>query len=212
MLSTNPYDHDLSREPHWAAKLNTNGNVQIVYMLAYYHDNGTEDLCPFFPWPDSCLPHAGDSEYIGVEIGFEESVSHWAVETVYLTAHFGATGDDSETVPFFDVEYAAKTGGYPRVFVSVDKHANYRNRQTCNGGALAMSDDCTNNQDTGRVFVGGYRNVGSNVVKLIDQTTSPRAGYTGVEYFWSGTNFCGWQPATRCADTPYRQALDRWDF
>lgn len=210
LLSTDPADQDLTREPHWAAALELTGRVKIMYMLGYYRDNGTEDVCPEFD-PDKCLPHAGDSEFIYVEIEYNWANSHWSLVETTLSAHWGDIGNSSERVFANNLEFPAKYGGYPRVYVAVDKHANYKSRSACNDGAILWADDCTNTVDNSRVFVGGYRNIGSNSGRIIDQSTSSRPGYTGVEYFWSATYFCGWQPSSRCAG-PYRRALDAFTF
>lgn len=123
---------------------------------------------------------------------------------VFLTSHYGTVSNSSELVAYndFALQYPHRYRAYPRVFVAIDKHANYKSDTACDEGA-AFTDDCPNNQDeSARVPVIESRNLGSSVVKWSTTTTSQSPGYyAGSEYFWnSNFNFCGWfLGVTECA-------------
>ena len=110
-----------------------------------------------------------------------------------MSAHYEDFGDSSEDLFSWELEHPTKYLGYPRVYVSRDEHANYATSGECEDGGAADVDTCVGNSDSGRIFVGGYRNVGSSITNLINAVTSQRAGYTGTEYFWTAQDFCGWE-------------------
>src|SRR5690606_39748684 len=63
-------------EPHWAGSPGPNGTVRIVYLPAYYRDEGSPSyLCnhppPFWHW--SCEGHNGDSEAVMLELTYLEA-------------------------------------------------------------------------------------------------------------------------------------------
>lgn len=206
LLSTNPYDEDLSREPYWAATWNAaNNEVWMMYMPAYHFDNGNQhaDVCQGSNHA-YCWGHFGDSEYIYLRARYNASTQHWALYDATLSAHWlescpwlPLTHCDYTTMYIADnMEYPTKAYHYPRIYVSLDKHANYNTRGNCNDGGAYHSDDCTDNADDSRITVNRYKNVGETWAPMITSTTSSSPiEFSGTEYFsnnFAFTPFCGW--------------------
>jgi hypothetical protein len=212
MLSTSIWDEDVSREPYWAARPHEfySNAITIIYMLSYYRDNGPVGSCSVFE-VHFCQPHAGDSEFIVAFLVWDSETEHWVLNQAFLSAHYEALGNSSRWVFQGEFEYPGKTGGYPRVYVSRDKHANYVSVGECDDGGYVQMDVCDSMVDNGRVFVGGYRNIGSSTTHLIDATVSPRPGYPSTEYYWTGGYFCGWQQVL-CETTGYHNPLGDFGF
>lgn len=172
----------------------------------YYFDNGNTHhwICDQFT-SIYCWGHFGDSEFIIQRIAYDPASSHWKLASATLSAHYGendsvcgAIGCDHTANVFAGrFEYPTKRLHYPRVYVALNKHANYYSRGDCNSGGAGGSDDCTYNVDLARVDVNRYRNVGNNFYPRITSTQSTvnPTLYWGTEYFWnngSRTKFCGW--------------------
>jgi hypothetical protein len=206
LLSTSPSDDGLTRETYWAARHWTYSDgrevVRILYMLGYHIDGGSPNpACdvivtgtPLTP-NDTCEMHFGDSEWIVLDLSYQAAYKHWYVIAAAMSAHWSTAPsglDSSDWYAALTLEYPRKHLGYPRVYVSRDKHANYRTRVQCDQGALFF-DTCDDNQDDVRISTFANRNVGSNAVRFIDRVTSQSPYvHTGYEFFWSDYYFCGW--------------------
>jgi len=209
LLSTNPYDQALSREPYWAATLVGEG-VRVIYMYAYHFDAGNSfaEVCQSAP--PQCAMHFGDSEYVVVDIGYDSQTEHWELVTMYPSIH-----GSYYAYAWYSVEYPNKALWYPRVYVARDKHANYANRSDCNSGGWFASDSCEENDDDVRFLVSPLRNVGSAGHQFIDDVASENPTlFPGTEYFWTDVGgFCGWDEAfSNCADDDYEGILNGWGF
>jgi hypothetical protein len=210
MLATDPLDENLTRQSYWAARGN-GGSLDILYMIGYYFDNGNQhaSICQGSTHM-FCYGHFGDSEFIIARVSYDPATMHWKMWNATLSAHYG-TDESNAWCPFLPFtncdytrhkeagtfEYPSKRLHYPRVYVALNKHANYHSRGACNDGGAYDSDDCTYAQDYARVDVSRYRNVGSSRYKRIPSATSTvnPTLYYGVEYFWNNesyTRFCGW--------------------
>ena len=132
-LKISSYDRDPSMESYYSvapneATFGDRATVRIFYALGYHRDPGS-------PVGGSIDAHDGDSEFIIV--GLHQSAENpvkWAVDWVTLSAHWGtgAATDHSATYSTDVLEWASDIyRGRPRVWVSTDKHANYRSRDVC---------------------------------------------------------------------------------
>ncbi len=118
-------------EPKWAAMLSSEFTVRVFYALAYYRDLGpVVDVCLQVgdDWFD-CFPHWGDSEVIVLDVTYDFETDHWVLSELHLSRH---TSTDHYGASSFT--YTDKLFGYPRIFVSRQKHANYRNDEDCDNG------------------------------------------------------------------------------
>jgi len=177
--------------------------TQIVYLPSYYRDCGYHG-------------HAGDSEFIGVKVDFNTTSNHWLTQSVFLSAHCGAdiagipTDANCRLLPASWFAYPTKNLGAPVVWVSAEKHANYRNHDDCISAysGTPYVEWCEINAPTVRypaTYV--WQNIGSRAVPMPWSTSScPNAtysypsGYTTDpnrrECIWSNESvrgFCGWQ-------------------
>lgn len=136
MLAMNSDDRAPEMEPYWAVTKTYGSSygstIKIYYALSYYRDPGD----PRF----SMEAHDGDSEFIIVGISTLGG-SRWHLDYVTLSAHWGSgsTYDQTGTYGYASVEYPSEYRGRPRVWVSQDKHANYRSKSVCDG---MIQDDC----------------------------------------------------------------------
>jgi len=113
-------------EPYWAAKyFPFSGVVRIAYLPAYWDDCG-DDIAGFIG-----NSHSGDSEYMMLEVGFHVSTRHWVFQQMWLSAHSGEPTDHSEWVPTTSAEFFYRPGSRPNVWVSLQKHANYKSHAAC---------------------------------------------------------------------------------
>lgn len=238
-MSYSPYDCNSGGEPYWAAKYFPNhGNVvRIIYMPAYYVDCGTsnqtisciaasifEDALyvaeglagvlvghlPIAP-ENPCNGHNGDGEFVVEEVNYDEDTSHWVLTYAFLSAHWTDKTDASAGVGPNALQFPEVSQGYPLIWVSEGKHANYVSRDACNDG---HAETCEANPFRGtRLAFDGTHNIGSIQANLI----SPRSCVTGgpyhvqspdaygVECFWEGGDepsyrFSGWAPAHQSTD------------
>lgn len=197
LLSTSPFDQDLSRESYWAAAPGGGADARIIYLLGYHFDNGNMHNCPAQDthWTYLCDPHLGDSEFIVVYVNYVSG--RWRLSSMYTSAHWNTPAGSSSNTSSLDASFPAGLLRHPRVYVALDKHANYPSRASCNSGAF-LTDDCEQNQDDERVTVEYMRNVGSETVQRIDRVASITGSpvFPGHEYFWTrGYGFCGWRVA-----------------
>ncbi|MBA3645125.1 MAG: hypothetical protein H0W63_03000 [Gemmatimonadaceae bacterium] len=218
------------RQPYWAASRHPDrpDNIQIIYALSYLYDGG----CQFCWVSKDSRQHQGDSEFIVLEITNAGGAT-WGLLYATLSAHFGAeegvapqyqSGADSYY--WGDLDYPQ--GPFPRIWSSLDKHANYRNRAACESGAFARQDSCHGDYIGTQIPAPASRNLGnyyhvpagSEIVatQLIPCTSweGPDwmyyAARTGQECFWSDNVFSGWDPTKPDDATPYKRIFKIFGF
>lgn len=219
-----------ARQPYWAASRNPDrpDNVQIIYALAYVRDGG------FFYLGSA---HEGDSEFIILEV-INTSGSNWGIIGATLSAHFNAEDnawwfifgyhEGGDSYYWDDLDYPQ--GPFPRIWSSLGKHANYRNRAACEAGAW-IQDSCQGDYIGTQIPAPASRNLGNfynrplgsrnPVTQLIDCTLweGPNPIYsvsrTGTECFWrsiDNSSFAGWDPSKPQDATPYRRIFEIFGF
>ncbi len=218
-LTFSAYDCKTGMEPYWAAKVfpNQGNTVRIAYLLSYYLDCGLQDP-RFFPDDPGCAifadcgPHHGDSEFITEDLHFDSVSQHWYVYRAFLSAHWGLSSG-AGPVSTAGLLYPEKVGGYPLIYSSEGKHANYVSQSTCNSGGTFGSDTCEGNPNTGtQIRHSEWYNVGSLQANLINPGTCVGAEspwQPGTECYWvRGRNFLGWYDnVTGDPPTPYYTIL-----
>jgi hypothetical protein len=170
-------------EPYWAAKyFNTMQVIRIAYMMAYYRDCGSEG-------------HEGDSEFITVEVGFDDATRHWTFLAMWTSAHYKGSlyqihDDDSRWWNPARTMFSDKELGHPIIWVSIDKHANYPDPSLCN----TYRDSCSWQYTARRVPILQERNSGSRHRDLVGCVTSgaPHAYANRCESFYTSKRFNGW--------------------
>jgi len=211
------------REPYMSVsrhptKANT---LQIIYALAYHRDAGT----PFL-W--GAGGHEGDSEFIIFEVsnpkGFaygEQVETRWRLDYATLSAHYGdGSFDHTATYWAEDLEYTIYWRARPRIWVSLGKHANYRNHSvcgtswyngvwndTCAGSYLAGDTDIRDDEN-----LGNYYSFPPGGVRLMTFPTVSRYGRPGTENFWFDAGFGGWSGQHNPGVTPYWQIFSAFGF
>jgi hypothetical protein len=245
-LAPSNYDCDPTPEPYWAAKyFPAGGNmVRIAYLMAYHRDCGDRSLGSgllqkvgilltlngfiegafrsfnlSISTDDPGDSHAGDSEWIMVNLRYNISTKHWYVSSMKTSAHYGTAADGTRETSTGGIQVPAGSvaGGFPRVWVAAKKHANYPSRAACNTGRGpfgAAKDNCDSNiPDTRRVYFHYLRNVGSMRGNLINLGTCVKSEqplfYPGTECFWKQNDyFYGWlQYPYGHPPTPYYEQL-----
>lgn len=209
---------DVGREPHWVAKrLGTSGiKARIAYLLSYYNDWGpTTNWCnnnviDLFN-REACSGHAGDSELIVLDVGYNSTTEHWVVDSAHYSEHGGYNNYPKNTIKGYPtaLQYAGVNGGSPRSYVSYQKHANYATEAECDSGAILGTDTCLP-QTSSRVQAGGQLNLGSRVHQFQNCMYSGNPIYSGSgrqECYWTDTQkFSGWHIGNPSA-TPYTTIL-----
>jgi len=213
-----------ARQPYWAASRHPDrpDNVQIFYALAYLRDGGFF----FTAYLDA---HEGDSEFIVLEV-INATGSRWGTIEATLSVHFSAELPEycfaiygkycgTDTYYWDDLDYPQ--GPFPRIWSSLAKHANYRNRAACESGA-SLQDSCGGDYVGVQIPAPASRNLGNffNVAPVLRNPSTQLLsctnwvgltfvyGYfrTGQECFWDLNNdrFSGWDPLRPDAGvTPY---------
>jgi hypothetical protein len=184
-------------EGYWAAKAidsyftGTPEQVKLGYLMAHYDDCGS-------------FGHYGDSEFIQVTIEYNPATQHWSVIGGWLSAHscmdnslecIAGTGATENTSYGAGFEYpSGRSLSFPRVYISMNKHANYHTGSDCENGGAFWTDTCAGGTDAGRFKVWQDHNIGSGHHPLIDcvQSQAGNPALTGTECFWSGSQFAGW--------------------
>jgi hypothetical protein len=187
--------------------------VRILYMPAYYRDEGNVD--------QAIQNHNGDSEFITIDVADPYSADHWQTRQVYMSAHCGA--DNGAACGWYDASWFDGGGWYnaehgaPIVWVSQDKHANYHSYQQCTYSSWGV-DYCGNNNLAVRFPVTPGYNVGSFHAKLVDVVGGRRPGTRALpgatESMWQvigAYRFYGWQEHIGGA-TPYGLILESMGF
>lgn len=212
MLAIDDREQCIGGEPYWAAKYidnllpyNTGDMVKLAYLPSYHNDCGTG-------------PHAGDSEFIQLTVGYNPSTQHWEVINSWLSGHvcpndgfdcqlpWNSLGDSQSWGRTFEWP-AGRPYTFPRIFISKNKHANYRSLAACNSGGFLYSDTCEQSRDRGRFVIWQSHNIGSGHQPVRDCVeTETSLPLTAVECFWTGTKFRGWKSAIPGV-TPYKTLL-----
>ncbi len=203
-LYISPNDGDPRRQTYWVARLfpGLGQSLEIMYLLGYYNDTGT-------------LGHEGDSEWISLVVNWDAEAERWMFVSMTLSAHWGTGNNQTGTYYAYEVWYPAQNGTplnwgqsrkYPLVWASKGKHANYRDQGECNW--WQSGDTCSDNVPADRVEVIRERNLGATTHRLVDCTYS--SVYAGVECFWTGSVFRGWQ--LQGGDTPYKDILSAYGW
>lgn len=181
------------REPVWAATFFPDvQRVRIAYMPAYYNDCGTS--CSITGCSSG---HAGDSEFAMVEVMYYQGLGHWVLQQIWLSAHYGeGPVDRSRWVDASSVEYPDRPFGYPRIWASKKKHANYATLSMCGSGQF--ESQCTFfSQYVERFAITASRNAGSRHADFLQ--CIPSYGDNAVsgrcESFYTRRPFNGWYPA-----------------
>jgi len=208
---------NVDREPYWAAhpvERPGGPQAQIMYMLAYHLDLGVDNLaCRVVP--GLCRGHYGDSEYILLDVYYDDATQHWVLATAYYSAHGDVNTYDKATGAFPSaVRYPEKPGGYPRAYVSYNKHANYAGQRECQAGGTLGIDDCPSPLAYARVPAPYYWNVGSSqypFVNCVDSRDPIYQGFNHQECFWTMLRFSGWTGLEPDC-TGYFVWLYQWEF
>jgi hypothetical protein len=235
-MSSSSYDCGTGGEPYWAAKYFPNqGNVvRIIYMPAYYVDCGsplggyactvgtiwevaktvfveaiTLATVPF-QIEDPCRGHNGDAEFVLLDVTYSEGTQHWALTHAFLSAHFQDPTDRSASVGPDALAFPNVYQGYPLIWVSEGKHANYISRDVCISAVYGES--CEGNPIHGaRLGFNGTHNIGSIQANMISTHSCVAGGQYhdlypdsyGVECFWqdgADARFSGWAPVHQAGD------------
>jgi hypothetical protein len=205
---------------YFAAQRIGDATIRIAYLPAYYEDCGWQGLkChqPFIP----CDPHAGDSEFIAVDV--VHSVDDvWQTRRVFLSSHCfdkldaacrWYEGDDLRRFEWRGPRYGA-----PVIWVADGKGAHYASRKDCDRAHL-FYDTCDRNDARYRYPVATVRqNIGSASHPAGDARGCFSWDWTGVvskrvaahtyECFWDpSSSFRGWQRPASGGSTSYYKYL-----
>lgn len=178
------------------------GRIRIAYVPAYFMDCGWQDHRCILPFVN-CDPHAGDSEFMVVELIMEPGASTWTVTGVFLSAHcFGRGASSCRWYRGVDLQRFGWHDRGPVVWVAEGRNANYPSWQACNAGHRTM-DTCARNDASYRFPVRADANLGSRASPGLEDgcLTGHQLGRRTVdpkrrECFWSpDAAFRGWQPS-----------------
>lgn len=205
---------DTRGEVYWAAqRVGPGGRIRIAYLLGYYWDHGsprTECAVPVFPPEGDCGAHFGDSEWVAIDVEYVSN-GRWRMYQGCLSAHFDTANDHTKCVPAGSFHYPEIDRGFPRVFASLKKHANYESQDRCNVSIIPDGketfDECFYaNPLFQRVEFYPHRNIGSRTHNARSDgmmgagtcrfSEERFVGNGFAECFWiapSGYHFNGWQ-------------------
>jgi len=189
--------------------------VRLMYLPAYFQDcgwSGAKCRIPFM----SCAPHAGDSEFIAIDVATRDSV-RYDVTGVFLSAHCFDGSDPGcrwyrgPALQAF-AWAGATSASAPVIWVADGKGANYPSRRACDAGKWRY-DTCDAARVDYRYPIDPERNIGSRTVPrcytaaLVDPSGSHTM--TGAaECPWdTSQRFRGWQGSTHPGATPYERYL-----
>lgn len=144
LLAIDDREGCLAGEPYWAAKyldnlppFDTGDMVKLAYLPAYHKDCGSGS-------------HIGDSELIQLTVGYNPTTKHWEVLNSWLSAHVCVNDGFECQLPWNSLGASASWGrnfewpsgrllAFPRVWISLNKHANYRSRAHCDAGSTTSA-------------------------------------------------------------------------
>jgi hypothetical protein len=176
-----------------------NSRIRIAYLPAYVDDCGWEGFKCRLPTVD-CRPHAGDSEFIVVELAPTGSGTV-TVSGVFLSAHcFGRSRDDCRWYRDDDLKAFEWQNGAPVIWVGKGRHANYPSKRACDRGHHFL-DTCDEAMVRSQFPVFRSRNIGSKQRPAFEGgcVTAEQVGLTttdanAVECIWDPqARFKGWQ-------------------
>lgn len=223
LLNLGQDDERQARQSYWSMSRHPDrpDQVQIIYAIGYVMDGGHFN----FNWEW----HEGDSEFIILEVANPSLGSLWGIKYATLSAHFG-TGQFDYTSTYYHDDLQYPGGAYPRIWASLNKHANYRSKEVCAYGGY-WTDSCAGNYSGTRISSSASRNLGnyyhrppatrSTLTQLLNRTTWEGPVYTygtyrvGEEYMWdepATTRFSGWHPLKPHDVTPYWEIFKLFAF
>ena len=151
---------------------------------------------------EACASHRGDSEFVMADVVYDDETQHWYTQRVFMSAHWKATlFDNSDWYTTSQLEFPEAYGGYPRVWASEGKHANYPSRHHCSVHG-APGDTCGGNSlsTEARLRSSDWNNLGSIQHHLLNCVSGgalvniyPEI-YSQECYWEPNTRFEGWQP------------------
>lgn len=174
--------------------------IRVAYLPAYFRDCGWDGLKCWLP-AVNCAPHAGDSEFIVVELRPVEGATT-VVAGVFLSAHcFSRSGGDCRWYRGPALSRLGWSGTSPIIWVAEGRNANYPSKRACDRGHHSL-DTCDRNESEFRFPITSTRNIGSRDhpfrddgciagVELGSSLVEPDAG----ECFWRDSAFRGWTSA-----------------
>lgn len=150
---------------------------------------------------DWCGTHRGDSEFITVDVVYDAETRHWYTQSAFMSAHWTTEIDKSDRYWAHQIEYREQYGGFPRVWVSEGKHANYPTRHHCSAhGGPGDTCDANSLATEARIRSSDYYNLGSFQHQLLNCVSGGALVHIypeaySQECFWApNTRFEGWQP------------------
>ena len=193
-----------ARESYWRVTMRPGLVVRIYYLLGYHYDPGAK--C-FWDFKLVCMSHWGDSEFVVLEVYFDDDTSHWKVLRGYLSAHWNNDNSQSRWYGHASLRYDDEQRGAPVVYVAYRKHANYATAEIC----TETTDSCPGPGFREPFLVQSERNVGEPGASMVTEPVRiSNPSYYGTEYFWSDVRFCGWHQAAidggraNCAASYYK--------
>jgi len=213
---------DVRREPYWAARSLSPDTVRIIYLLSYYIDLGAANSTSCWnSWgwlgllgydvAKWCNGHNGDSEAVVLDVSYDHQTQHWVLRYASVSAHEHYHYASPNQWGVAALTYPEHDGGYPAVYVSQKKHANYYAVSACNNGGPYVriiggeiyTDDCSAVNTAARLEWSNGWNVGSSanppstwLVNCVE-SRNPAYEYYGQgkqECYWDAVPFRGWVP------------------
>lgn len=193
----------------------TQRGLRVAYLPAYLDDCGWAGAKCLLRLRGGCAPHAGDSEFIAVDVSADTSAIGWRVDQVFLSAHcFGNGDDDCRWHAPAELQWLDQT---PFVWVAEGKNANYRSRSACDSGHWYF-DTCDRNERSIRFPIASpTQNIGSASAPFPQHLDDPGCVATteapllpasdGIECIWTDSIFHGWRDASEGGSTGYRRYL-----
>ncbi|MEJ7758146.1 MAG: hypothetical protein WKF55_01005 [Gemmatimonadaceae bacterium] len=174
---------------------------------------------------EMCEGHAGDSEFIIVELDFDHNAKKWDVRGIFLSAHCLGNSDGRckwyRGTGLQQFEWIESPEGFntPVVWIARGSHAAYPTRASCDSG-FWLFDTCDGNRLRIRFPVRTkLQNIGSRSNPFMGETDCVAPGRGGwrsaladstlKECFWMPNKpFRGWQRSRAgTAPTPYDRHL-----
>lgn len=173
--------------------------IRIAYLPAYVDDCGWEGLKCHIPTVD-CRPHAGDSEFIVLELQ-PGKFDTLRVSGVFLSAHcFGRSDDHCRWYRVEDLKAFEWHNSTPVIWVAKGRNANYPSKRACDRGHHFL-DTCDEAMFRSQFPVDRGRNIGSERRPAFEKgcVTAKEVGLTmvdpnAVECIWDrNARFRGWR-------------------